>query len=600
MSPIAPEFDRSKSSIVEFKPPGFLSRKDKTLSGFIVQYMKRLTSKDNLKKSSIHSSFSSRADSVRRVCSDGVMDSDMPWQTVSIEVSKRQVRACLRSDDTHTLWWLHDIPLKDGGVLRAGRCNLYEYPIVKYSALEIDDTEEVCQMQLLALESVLLALLRADEHSLTQPDSTGAMIHHCLLIANSDDAVNTAVKIYCAWPKLLPAPHAPGMYSGENALHSVAVNGREEVFLTLLEVACKELDDRQLEILVKQQAHGPFFHSPPMRYYGGTPLSYAAVFNMHRAMGVMLSGRFERIVTLNDVHCTITGFLPIHAVTASGVTSMYDFLLDLPGLPAQKRANSNQRTLVIKGKDNLEVTPLQLAARLGDHRMFKHIMRRRCKKLWKWGPVTQYVLDLTDIDSCGDSPHDVMELITAVDASTRTQESARAEMLLDTFMDGFIQRLFLQKWERFAKYVWAITRAFELLLLGLNLVLAFRVKEDPTADRFALTVVLMVNVGLLLAFELLCVVMWWSNQGFVVSFRKLIEWMNEQFILRKVFCYLIALVACILILAEKQGNSDDGEGDEVVWLFLSFSVLLQLLFIVRAISIPSQVPAAPELGMSWM
>mmetsp|Transcript_32616 Transcript_32616/g.74806 ORF Transcript_32616/g.74806 Transcript_32616/m.74806 type:complete len:228 (-) Transcript_32616:1471-2154(-) len=152
---------------------------------------------------------------------------------------------------------------------------------------------------------------------------------------------------------------------------------------------------------------------------------------MHRAMGVMLSGRFERIVTLNDVHCTITGFLPIHAVTASGVTSMYDFLLDLPGLPAQKRANSNQRTLVIKGKDNLEVTPLQLAARLGDHRMFKHIMRRRCKKLWKWGPVTQYVLDLTDIDSCGDSPHDVMELITAVDASTRTQE-----MLLDTFMDG--------------------------------------------------------------------------------------------------------------------------------------------------------------------
>mmetsp|Transcript_32616 Transcript_32616/g.74805 ORF Transcript_32616/g.74805 Transcript_32616/m.74805 type:complete len:426 (-) Transcript_32616:168-1445(-) len=110
----------------------------------------------------------------------------------------------------------------------------------------------------------------------------------------------------------------------------------------------------------------------------------------------------------------------------------------------------------------------------------------------------------------------------------------------------------------------------------------------------------MVNVGLLLAFELLCVVMWWSNQGFVVSFRKLIEWMNEQFILRKVFCYLIALVACILILAEKQGNSDDGEGDEVVWLFLSFSVLLQLLFIVRAISIPSQTFGVVALAIERM
>ena len=54
------------------------------------------------------------------------------------------------------------------------------------------------------------------------------------------------------------------------------------------------------------------------------------------------------LVGLNDRNCAcqITGFMPIHAVVANGLTSTYDWMCDLPGLAAYKRAKVDQRTQV--------------------------------------------------------------------------------------------------------------------------------------------------------------------------------------------------------------------------------------------------------------
>ena len=56
------------------------------------------------------------------------------------------------------------------------------------------------------------------------------------------------------------------------------------------------------------------------------------------------------------------------------------------------RADEAQLTSVGR-MTNLQVhslTTLQLSALLGDHAMFKHILRKQCSILWVWGPVTQY------------------------------------------------------------------------------------------------------------------------------------------------------------------------------------------------------------------
>lgn len=86
-------------------------------------------------------------------------------------------------------------------------------------------------------------------------------------------------------------------------------------------------------------------------------------------------------------------------------------------------------------------TSAELAFKLGNQRMFKHVLSRRAVILWRWGPVTQYKLDLEGIESAGDSGTDVMELID----DPGTTPSA-LKMLLDDFMQGFLHTLFLRKW----------------------------------------------------------------------------------------------------------------------------------------------------------
>ena len=45
------------------------------------------------------------------------------------------------------------------------------------------------------------------------------------------------------------------------------------------------------------------------------------------------------------------------------------------------------------------LTPMQFAAQIGHHDMFKHIVSRSMTILWKWGPVTQNMINLKGIDS---------------------------------------------------------------------------------------------------------------------------------------------------------------------------------------------------------
>ena len=64
-------------------------------------------------------------------------------------------------------------------------------------------------------------------------------------------------------------------FRGENCLHLAIVNREERLFLAMLNLA-DQLPDGDRELLLTAQAAGPFFMNPPMLYYGGTVLAYAA------------------------------------------------------------------------------------------------------------------------------------------------------------------------------------------------------------------------------------------------------------------------------------------------------------------------------------
>ena len=90
------------------------------------------------------------------------------------------------------------------------------------------------------------------------------------------------------------------------------------------------------------------------------------------------------------------------------------------------------------------MSPLQVAAKRGLQSMFQHIMRaEHTTILWVWGPLTQYQIALGGIDSAGRGASDVMEVLTREDSSVDTKE-----FILDSFMEGFLFRLYQYKWER--------------------------------------------------------------------------------------------------------------------------------------------------------
>ena len=183
-----------------------------------------------------------------------------------------------------------------------------------------------------------------------------------------------------------------------------------------------------------------------MRLYGSTPIGYMVAFSMPRPIALLAfqdkhdtknwemlndnspagvgkrhsvcrewtpsqcinATKMHGLITLDNPRhaCRITGFLPLHIAVVNGLTGMFDFLLNFSNIRELEAYRSRPNlisTRVGQFREHAGLTPLQLAAKVGDHRLFQYIMRRTAKVLWVWGPVTQYELSLDQIDSTGDT-----------------------------------------------------------------------------------------------------------------------------------------------------------------------------------------------------
>ena len=85
------------------------------------------------------------------------------------------------------------------------------------------------------------------------------------------------------------------------------------------------------------------------------------------------------------------------------------------------------------------LTPLQLSARLGDQRMCKHILQKRLRTNWVWGPLANYSIHLESIDSAGEAMNSVLSIVAEFGATPSTQQ-----MLLDDFFQ--VRRLHYLNW----------------------------------------------------------------------------------------------------------------------------------------------------------
>ena len=97
-------------------------------------------------------------------------------------------------------------------------------------------------------------------------------------------------------------------------------------------------------------------------------------------------------------------------------------------------------------------------------------------------------------------------------------------MILDTFMNGLINDLFLQKWERFGRKVWSFVLLIDGFCLLCLTTLSFALKLE-WLDRHdyasgLLAPVTLVSIGIALALDIVFIICWWQNYEFECSSSK--------------------------------------------------------------------------------
>ena len=516
----------------------------------------------------------------------------------------------------HTIAWKKPLVDDDGTTLPAGECNLYAFPrcnLGKRVGVVPDDMQLVLLFRLLKLSAL------PSKRLFFRRDSSGACPIHALLIANNPEALSLCLQVYAQVPSLLMQTHGPGFFAGESGLHVLAANRREAELCEALDLAEELLTTPQLSELLCVKCVGDFFRSPPSLFYGATILGYAASFNLKEATGKILSNQriAREIDLLNDpsLACKITGFLPLHAAVANGVRDMVDFLVGREGqpaldgitpLPEERRAERNTKTPLAEKLEWGGLSSLQLAAKLGDQAMCKHLLRERLTMNWKWGPLTSLSLSLNEIESAYEKDSGLMELVAHFDARPATQS-----MLLDEFLQGFLHKLFVQKWHRFGKHIFYTLRAVDLAFLVLLLVLAFRLKGEPMQRSIPLAIATLALGALSMLLELWVLWLWWSNEfGSAASlqpgrqpssnlrhkFNALRLWASGFGVGKRLVASVLTIIGCVLyILATNAGRVDaNGSHDEPLWTLFAISAAFQTHALIGSIFVS---PNIQELGV---
>ena len=299
---------------------------------------------------------------------------------------------CIRWDDPLTAVisrlprWIKEWPaVKNDPVLSStgramlcanGTVALTTFPFIRFPSGEtrLPSPGELCVLVAIMLDMTCMRLpekagdLRRDtnrnpkcaddkdhelEYVMEVPDVTGERPVHALLLASARRGTGTvalqlAYTMFTMHHKLLTYAHLPGteatlpdqIFDGENCFHIAAVNRAERLLLAMINLASR-LNAKGRALAFGSKCEGLFFTQPPQAWYGGTVLSFAAVFGLKRAVKVLCTtqarytgglntlGNSQQQATLDDDlhhvlaphHCHFTGFLTLHAVVASCAAS---------------------------------------------------------------------------------------------------------------------------------------------------------------------------------------------------------------------------------------------------------------------------------------
>ncbi|XP_072106702.1 transient receptor potential cation channel subfamily V member 5-like, partial [Mobula birostris] len=222
------------------------------------------------------------------------------------------------------------------------------------------------------------------------------VLHVAALYSNLD----AAIVLLDACPELVNEPSVSDLYQGQTALHIAVVN--QDVRLV------RELLSRGADVR-EARATGSYFTrgSHNLLYFGEHVLSFAACTGNAEIIHLVVeSGADIRAVdSMGNTALHILALQPNKTIACQ----VYDLIEGLEEPDASLRASQ------LPNHEGL--TPIKLAAVEGNVVMFQHLMNKKRVAQWTFGPVTNCLYNLSEIDSWGED-NSVLELVVA---SKRTE-----------------------------------------------------------------------------------------------------------------------------------------------------------------------------------
>ncbi|KAK6747267.1 hypothetical protein RB195_000461 [Necator americanus] len=244
-----------------------------------------------------------------------------------------------------------------------------------------------------------------------QRGKMGENLLHICLLHNTADMNELAKQIVIRFPKIVN-----DIFISEDYYELSALLG-----LSPLHQAIVNEDVGMVYFLCKK---GADVHQRQM-YWGELPLSFAACTNNQDCFRLLRA--FKADPNMTDTN----GNTVLHLTVIHDLPEMFSLAY---------RSGAS-----LGARNNLKLTPLALAARLANKRMFSLILECEMDIVWRYGNIVCKAYPLLEIDTIREedgalNPNSVLANVVYGDKSSH----------LD-FFDGLLEELLERKWEAFAK-----------------------------------------------------------------------------------------------------------------------------------------------------
>nr|XP_006010864.2 PREDICTED: transient receptor potential cation channel subfamily V member 3 [Latimeria chalumnae] len=332
--------------------------------------------------------------------------------------------------------------------------------------------------------------------------------------------------------ELVNAEFTSKYYKGQTALH-IAIERRHEDIVKLL-------IQKGADVNVK--ANGEFFRNKETGFYfGETPLALAVCTKQKSIVDLLLDHEEINLKETDQWGNTV-----LHALV-SMVDDSEDHYLEAVYKAILEKYSEKYRKETLEHKTNGEnLTPVQLAAKLGKRKILEYILSRELKdektlhlsrKLtdWVYGPLCSSLYDLNDLDTS--KKNSVLHLIVYNSKLSNRHEMLEFELL---------KTLLNEKWKKFVSHMFYIGLFIYFIY---NVILTLVSYYRPYEDKFPAPLDLSGDIGRLYltgqVFVFICAIYLMLKEKLVLS-----EWADlKSFLSDEWFRISFWLQAMLVILS---------------------------------------------------